>query len=210
MSLTETPFVEYEIDANDRIVRVNEAWYAEAAAGGEFSLQEPSVLGADFWALLNEPTTRVIYAALIERARTSEHPVEFDFRCDTPDQRRLMHMRIVATEGAGVTFSVSVIAAQVRQTVALLTPGAARSGELLRMCGWCKRVPLADGRWLEVEDAMQVLGLLDVPPLPEISHGICESCERQMMAYVAHPSPRGRPRVTLGPLPSDAKHVDAR
>jgi hypothetical protein len=49
------------------------------------------------------------------------------------------------------------------------------------MCGWCKRVHLEE-RWCELEEAMQISGLLCEAPLPGISHGMCAACEAAVLA----------------------------
>lgn len=195
----QTPVV-YEIDSTDRIVRVNPAWSVAAAAAGVPGLQETLVVGRSLWDFVDDPTTRQLFAAMLVRARAGAPPLGFGFRCDTPAERRLMRMVIAGQPGARVSFEVTLIAVQPRPPVALLEAGTPRRG-LVRMCGWCKRIPTPAGEWLEIEDAMQVLDLLDAPPLPALTHGICPHCHAAVLRTLESAPGGAAGDVTLGPLP---------
>ena len=47
------------------------------------------------------------------------------------------------------------------------------------MWGWCQRVHL-DEQWVELEEAASSLRLFERAGLPQVSHGICESCQQAM------------------------------
>jgi hypothetical protein len=197
---TEQPVV-YEIDATDRIVRVNPAWSASAQAGAVPGLHESQVVGRSLWDFVGDATTRRLYAAILERVRAGGRPLAFNFRCDTPTQRRLMRMRIAGRDARAVSFEVHLLATQDRPPVALLEATAPRHAGLLRMCSWCKRIPLTTGQWVEVEEAMNVLDILDSIPLPTITHGICPSCFETIMGALGGEPHGGDGDVTMGPLP---------
>ena len=198
--MTEQPPVAYEIDAADRIIRVSPGWSAVALAGGAPGLQDALVVGRALWDFVADPTTRQLYAALLERIRTGARPLAFSFRCDTPTERRLMEMKLTGLPGSGVAFEVRVIAVQSRPAVALLDDGTPRRG-MVRMCSWCKRLPVPSGEWLEVEDAVKVLDLLDSAPLPAITHGICPQCYEGVMAALEGDPAGGLRGVVPGQLP---------
>lgn len=192
--------VVYDIDGSDRIVRVNDAWSATAEEGEAPGLRAPQVLGRSLWDFVEDQTTRQLYVAMLERARTGTRPLSFAFRCDTPTLRRLMQMRITGLGGGAVSFEVRLIAAQPRPRVALLEPSLPREG-FVRMCSWCKRLPLPTGEWVEIEAAMKVLDILDTVPLPAISHGMCPQCYRAVVDRLDRDPRAGENDVTLGPLP---------
>ena len=175
--------IEYEIDGQNRIATVNRAWFDEAQTAGDERLADESVVGRDRWELIQDSSTRHLYETMISRARERAQPVGFRFRCDTPDKRRLLHMEVTAREGGHAAFEVNLVESQPRQAVELLRVGRAQSDALIRMCSWCKRVPLPDGGWVEVEQALGVLHLFESSgPLPAISHGICPECMDKMLA----------------------------
>jgi hypothetical protein len=49
------------------------------------------------------------------------------------------------------------------------------------MCSWCKQVRLAEAVWVEVEEALVQLGLLELESLPQITHGACQACYADIM-----------------------------
>ncbi len=175
--------IEYEIDEQHRIATVNRAWFDEAQTAGDERLGDEHVIGRDLWELIHDPNTRHLYETMITRARERAHSVGFRFRCDTPDQRRLLHMEVAPREDRHVAFEVRLVESQPREAVELLRVGRAHSDALIRMCGWCKRVPLPGGAWVEVEEALDAMHLFEASgPLPAISHGICPECLEKMIA----------------------------
>jgi hypothetical protein len=173
--------VVYRIDASDRIVAVNTAWGEFARANSGTHLLEPGILGQRLWHLISDLTTKELYRNLVTRVRQGFTPVRFGFRCDAPDQRRLLQMAMSAREDGGVLFEVSSLAVQDRPTVSLLGTPAGRVGEHMRICGWCKRMPGPEGTWLELEEAVRTLNLFDEAHLPALTHGVCPPCEATMM-----------------------------
>jgi hypothetical protein len=175
--------IEYEIDEQYRIATVNRAWFDEAQTAGDERLKDARVIGRGLWELIHDSTTRHLYEVLISRARARARPVGFGFRCDTPGQRRLLHMEVAPRESGHVAFTVTLVASQPRDEVELLRIGRAHSEALIRMCGWCKRVPLPGDVWVEVEQALDALHLFGASgPLPAISHGICPACMDKLIA----------------------------
>lgn len=117
--------------------------------------------------------------------RVRDEGVELDlpFRCDSPDARREMRLRIGArSAGRFVLFSASMLSEVPRRfPQTLLSAEAPRATEKLVMCGWCDRF-LVDEEWVEVEEAARRLELFRRPKLPTIGHGICPECTRLLMA----------------------------
>ena len=78
----------------------------------------------------------------------------------------------------GVEFNVRTLSIEKRPPQALLDP-AVRSGPLLRICGWCKKIPIGV-RWVEIEEAISEMHLFENAALPRLTHGICEECEKKI------------------------------
>jgi hypothetical protein len=120
---------------------------------------------------------------LLRRIRAELREVELPFRCDGPDIRREMNIRIGAqAAGRFVVFSAQLREQERRQEFQpLLAPETPRHEETLTMCGWCDRF-LVDGEWLEVEEAVARLKLFALPTMPAISHGVCQDCSEMLLA----------------------------
>ena len=69
------------------------------------------------------------------------------------------------------------------------------------MCAWCQRVALPDARWVEVEEAVEVLAFLDAVPVPIVSHGICPACYTKVMFELNRKLEDGDAETVFGSLP---------
>lgn len=165
----------YRIDAGDRISFLNPAWTEFARANqGEAVLPE-QVLGSRLLDAVADQTVRMLYTAMIKRARTGV-PVKFHYRCDAPDRRRTFEMNIRLLPGGEVEFASTLLHEEPRPAVVLLQPKAPRDERLLRVCSWCQRIALPDKTWVPVETAVDTLHLLEAETFPRLTHGICEAC----------------------------------
>jgi hypothetical protein len=112
--------------------------------------------------------------------------VVFPFRCDSPDVRRDMLMKVIPKENNDlevhcITKSVVKHSLPDQEDEALL-PDA--STELLRICSWCKSLYLED-RWISIEAAIKRLNLFARRSTPPLTHTICTDCSE----YLANPGP---------------------
>lgn len=171
----------YRIDADNRITWVNAAWSEFAQGNHGESVLPDRIVGQDLFASISDPAVREIYKSIIARVRAGA-TVEFTFRCDAPDKRRVFDMVVRLLVDGGEEFTSTLLSEEVRPPVVVLEPGGSRSKNLIRVCSWCQKVALPDGRWLPVEQAVAELHLLEESQLPAITHGICPPCHTGMMA----------------------------
>lgn len=178
----------YRVDRNNRLTFVDEGWEASAATPETRELTAENLIGQPLETFLCDYESYEIYRALIEKVRASGRAVEFPLRCDSPEVRRYMRMRISAYGKDEVQFESRVIKAESREPQPLLSIGALRSNAYLVMCGWCKRIRHANDRWEEVEIVVRDLNLMEAPKLPNLTHGVCPSCYDDMMRLLAESS----------------------
>lgn len=176
-----TETLSYAIDERDRLVRVDRGYYAFAAENGWE--EAATSLGRSLWDYVAGEEMRKLQRMLVRRVRDEVGDVELPFRCDGPEVRREMDIRIVARAGGrAVLFSARLRSEEEREEPQpLLDPEAPRGEEVLTMCGWCDRFQV-DGKWVEVEEAARRLALFDRPELPALSHGICPDCSEMLLA----------------------------
>jgi len=166
------PSLAYSIDADDRVLSVSPTWDAFAAENGGPHLHSAGIVGEPLFRLA--PGSAPFYGPLLVRVRARDRPVEFPFRCDTPDARRLLRMRMEPGLSGVVHFATTVIQVQRRAPVSLETSAPGVRSVVLIMCSWCKRVSLSS-QWVEIELAVAELALA-AHALPTVSHGICPAC----------------------------------
>lgn len=176
--------ITYRVNDRDEIIYVNEAWdrFAEANAGQGITSEQ--ILGRRLWDFITDPTTRELYRQVLSRTRDAR-PVRFNFRCDSPDCRRLLVMDAERREDGTVEFRTRTLLQESREPVPLLAANGTRSGELVRVCGWCKRV-FVGGAWEDVEVAVERLQLFEHAILPSLTHGICDACYARLMDTLDH------------------------
>lgn len=172
----------YRVDADDRIVSVSSAWDPFAIANNGREVTASSVLGKNLFEFIGDRTTRHIYRQMLARIRAGGN-LRYRYRCDSPDCRRLMEMQIVATaEKGGVEFRSVTVEEHPRTPMVVPQADGALDPdpeELQRACGWCNRLDV-DGTWMEIEDALPRLRLLERASPPTVTHGICEDCLARM------------------------------
>jgi hypothetical protein len=171
--------MEYSIDAEDRLVAVSDDWATFATANQAPDLARSAVLGTPLWDHVDDLATRELYRKLIRRARAG-HELRFRVRCDSPTARRVLELTLSPQGDGGVRFHAAVLTSEDRERVELLSRETARSDDWLTLCSWCNRVRLPTRRWVEVEEAVVALGLLEGGPLPDLTHGMCEDCDERI------------------------------
>lgn len=175
----------HRIDSDGRISFVNDAWLAFAEENGWPEAER--VLDSSLMPQIADRETRHIYQLLIDRVRRGGHEARFPYRCDSPDCRRLLEMRVSGLASGEVEFRSRVLRLEPREPVGLLDARHGnRSSDMLIICSWCKSV-LADQAWVEVEQAVRRLAILTERALPQISHGICPGCLQRMKTASEHP-----------------------
>jgi hypothetical protein len=174
----------YELDADFRIRAVDSAWSEFAAANGAPELVvPPGPVGQSVFAYIQDPTTVDLYRRLFERVLRTGQAAVLPFRCDSPALRRFLEMEIRTGALSGLQLHTRVLRLEARAPVGLLERAVPRSGDLLRMCGWCKAVEVA-GRWHDVTDAVVALRLFEREVIPAITHGICPPCYERAEALL--------------------------
>lgn len=165
----------YEIDAADRIRTVSEPWLEFARDNDAPGLTREAVLDRPLWDFIAGEDTRELYRAILRRVRAADVSVIVPFRCDSPAFRRWMRLVITPRDRGAVRFDGLLVRKRERLHLGILEPGARRSRKELPMCSCCKRVQLESG-WLEPEDAIVRLHLLEEEPYPRLRHVVCDSC----------------------------------
>ena len=82
----------------------------------------------------------------------------------------------------GKEFRSRILKLESRKYIRLLDAGAGRSTEFVRMCGWCKKVYAKTG-WIEVEEAIERLGLFGASQPPQTTHTICPTCKENISQF---------------------------
>jgi hypothetical protein len=166
----------YRVDRHDSIVAVGGAWDTFAEANGGL----PGVVGRSLWDFVDGEDVRGVWQLLLRHVRARQAALSFLYRCDAPGVPRLMQMELSPDARGAVSF---------RSTFVRIAEGPFFVGEWaaddarppVTVCGWCGRVR-ADG-WVTPDCAAEQLGLATPDAeWPRLSHGICDTCARELRA----------------------------
>lgn len=171
----------YRIDVADRLVFVGPGFDEFAASNEAPTLSAARVLGRRLWSFISDAETVMLYEALVSGVRSTGSPARVPLRCDSPQRRRYMELEILRAGEQEIEFHSSLLRLEEQETLPLYDARRPRAGEILRVCGWCKRVRVEEA-WLETEAAVRALDLFARPALPPLSHGICEDCRARVRA----------------------------
>lgn len=169
----------YKLDASDIIVSVSENWAAFAEENNwDNSLSPENVVGQKIWYFIQDRETRYLYQELFKQAREGRtfHPIPF--RCDSPDKRRFMNLEIRPLTNGELEITSIIMRTEPRTTVRLLDINSPHSNQLVKVCSMCKKMETDNGKWEEIEDGIDKLGLFESEKPPRLSHGVCLSCHQ--------------------------------
>ncbi|MFA7268836.1 MAG: hypothetical protein WC073_05790 [Sterolibacterium sp.] len=168
--------VVYRLDKDDLLVFFNDQWDSFAEDNGSPDLIGKNIDKRPIWDFIHDAETRHLHETLLKKARSGKRGLNVPFRCDAPGLRRFMDMDISLLDDGKIEYRCRTIRTEVREPVPL-TPGNLKAGQsFLRMCSWCKKIDAGNDYWLEIEEAIKVLGLFSEARMPEISHTMCHAC----------------------------------
>lgn len=168
----------YELDDRFRIVSLDPGWSAFACENGAPELAAPGPIGRPIWDYISDATTAHMWRQIFGKVLGAGEPMVVPIRCDSPTARRFLELVVAPVPGSGLRVSSTVVRVEARREVPL--PAAGAAGEaMLRMCSWCQRV-LAGDQWIEPEQLVTRLRLFESGPLPDITHGMCPDCHREV------------------------------
>ena len=179
----ETNIFVYSIDEEDIIVSVSPNWESFARANAWASKLKPKkVVGHPLWDFIQDPETRHLYQELFKKVRTGSPCGSIPFRCDSPQERRFLSLGITLQPKDHIEITSTILKTERRDPIRLLEKDQQRSKDLLRICSMCKKIAANRNNWVEIEEGLTQLKLFEARMVPQLTHGICPDCYRDVMA----------------------------
>lgn len=174
----------YGLDAEGHIRWISDNWGAFARENGWSDAPQPEdVVGNPVLDFICDSETRHLYEQLFKIVRKERRSVRVPYRCDSPTERRYMQLELEPGPDGGIDVTSTIVRTESRETVRLLDPEAPHSDEFLRICSMCKKIDI-DGGWYEIEEAIQRLRLFEAAAVPQLTHGLCDACANDFMAFL--------------------------
>ncbi|TWI74001.1 hypothetical protein LZ24_01231 [Desulfobotulus alkaliphilus] len=163
------PDTEYLLDKGDRIVSVGGAWDSFAKENGAAKVFSGDVCGRSVWDYVTGDATRMWLEALFQLARLRRTEIERPYRCDSPDVKRFMRMRIAVEQGGLLRIGHEILATEKRPASVHIQYGSETTKNLRQRCSICGRIR-GDG-WQEPhpEDA-------DISGILVVIYTVCKDC----------------------------------
>lgn len=175
----------YRIDSADTILSVGDNWCTFANANDwSGALQPKDVVGHKLWEFIQDPETRHLYKELFKRVRRGMTSRTIPFRCDSPSERRYLEILIEVLPDQQLSITSTILRTEHRHPVSLLKTGKSKSKDLVTVCSMCKKIKVAPGQWSEIEDGLNQLKLFEADKIPQLTHGLCNSCFKAAMAEI--------------------------
>ena len=166
----------YTLAADNRIASVTPRWLAFAQENGAPELTEEAVVGQPFSNFVAGLHTQRLYESIYDRVRSDDLVVVLPFRCDSPTLQRNMIMRIGKHSRDELAVQCTLVNTEPRRHVPLLDRHALRNDLTLTICSLCLQALVEPVGWLEIEDAIITLHLLERETVPQVIYSICPRC----------------------------------
>jgi hypothetical protein len=167
------PVIAYVLDSHDRIISVSKEWNAFSDENGGKHSSSTDVIGQRIWDFVAGDATRMWLATVFQFARLCGTSIERPYRCDSPEMKRFMRMRIVSEQGGNLRIEHEVLATEQRPAPIHIHYGANTTKNTSQRCSICGRVNR--GGWQDplAEHA-------DASNRIIVIYTVCEDCQRLM------------------------------
>lgn len=157
----------YVLDNRHRIVSVSGAWDEFADENGGVTVSVADVCGRELWDFVAGDTTRMWLETVFQFSRLHGMSIERPYRCDSPDLKRFMRMRIDHEIGGILRIEHLITGIEQRSVPVSIRYG----GNARQRCSICGRVHC--GGWQETlaEHAEGSKGII-------VIYTVCEDCQR--------------------------------
>lgn len=164
----------YWIDSKDRIMQVSASWDDFALQNEGAPCIAQKVCGSLLWDHISGDTSKMWMETLFKLVRLKKQPIERPYRCDSPNERRHMQMKIIPLEDRVLEVQHNLVRAEPRPySVHTRTIGA---GRLPRTrCSICGRIQ-HNHHWLEPEALIEVESKRTHTLL--VSYAVCGECQQ--------------------------------
>lgn len=163
------PAVIYGLDANDILSSVNRDWDEFALANDGDAAVSTKVLGRPIWDFIAGAKTVLFYRMVFLGCRETGVTTRFDYRCDSPQRRRVFCMEIIPEAENRLLIRNHVLnISEMSQTPRILT---FRQYADRNRCSICGSIKIGD-EWIDIFDFSDT----------RIAFGgydICEYCRRK-------------------------------
>ncbi|MEL7002320.1 MAG: hypothetical protein AAFN93_06245 [Bacteroidota bacterium] len=163
--------ITYWVDEKNIIVRTSHLWdsFAEDNEGGARSFSE-DILGKNLFSFISGDTTKMFIETIIVRSRQLQSPLNIDYRCDSPDMKRYMTMKLTLEDDE--TLRIDNILQREESMSGSVHFSADDCNSQIIRCSLCQKV-LTENDWIEPE----LLIRENTAKTVLVNYSVCEDCQ---------------------------------
>ena len=166
--------IRYWTDSSDTIVAVSPGWNEFASRNNGVELDTERVIGCKLLSFIQGDVTRMYVRTMIESARLRHEPIVRQYRCDSPELKRFMEMRITLEASGLLCWEHRMLQAEtLGRPLAFATLPAGKVRHLVLRCSICNRLKSEQG-WLE-PDVWSGAGAT-TGGIITVAYGVCPDC----------------------------------
>lgn len=181
-AMTDIILLEFSVDANNVIIAINGRWDEFADANDAPQLKKQHVVGKSLFDYISGNVTRQFVQNLLDIVRQKNTNICFDYRCDAPNLRRYLQMRLMANEHGEVRISNYQLHTEPRVVPVFFIRSNQRDRHTRVRCSICNLLKQAE-QWVEAESLQT-----DKKPLTlSVIYGVCPSCQLQLQQLQSSP-----------------------
>ncbi len=170
------PAFRYQVDQDDKLVWVDDAFLGFARENGAPELTEDALLPHSLWDAIADDTTCRLYQQVHHLVRQSGKPFLIPIRCDSPTLIRNVQLRITPESDGALLYESRLMSVEVRPTLRILERGIPRNQSVVTMCSCCLKCLIEPHGWMEADQAMQRLPRDYQERVPQLRYTICAAC----------------------------------
>lgn len=164
----------YVLDNQDRIISVSGAWDEFSKENGGANLYSIDVYGRSIWDFVTGDATRMWLGAVFQYARLRGSSVERPYRCDSPDLKRFMRMRVIPDQTCVLRIEHEILSTEQRIAPVIIKYGSITMKNTKQRCSICGRLQNIGG-WQEPHEDHA-----NWPSEIIVIYTVCEDCQRLM------------------------------
>lgn len=165
----------YWLDIGDLIVDIAPGWEKFAQENNARELEPRKVIGRNIIDFVAGDVTKMYVRTILQSARLMRRPLVRAYRCDSPDQRRFMEMRLSMESNGLLRWEHRMLRSENLQRRMEFRPAAnLQSSRCVVRCSMCNRLKSPAG-WCE-PDVAALPARFEDGVVPAI-YGVCPDCQ---------------------------------
>lgn len=168
-----SPTTTYWLDQDENIISISNNWEDFAVENGSTCLGAEEVIGKPISKFISRDPTRMWFNTLLQLSKISQTPVEREYRCDSPEIKRFMKMKITPEKEG--QFRVDHILLKVEEQPYQIFINPAQENSLKpinKRCSICGRI-FENGSWEEPDQ----IGSEDRNSF-QVIYTVCPDCRK--------------------------------